>query len=308
MLLSRLPLVLLLIISSCQKSEFHHSGKALPNTGIDKLQLEDNLERLEKVTYLAVLTSVNGAVAGEAYGSFTFHKDQDFIVADMRLNDSGAVATQIQKVHLGKACPTEADDTNQDGYIDVIESGDVTGKVIIPLDNDISSQYGLLGSYPITDAWGSYVYSKTASFSQFYQDLFAEDLNPEDEVVKLTSPLGLIGKTVVVYGMEENFDLPETVATNNNLPAYQTLPIACGVITLVTDIPGTFEPDDITIGHVPAPPTPRVPGRNGPGNGPSSGNGTNSPNPEPNFPDDEPSDPYEGRECSGTSGKDCSEN
>lgn len=296
MFISRLSLVFLLIIGGCKSGG--GSGPTPPNVAVDKLEFEDNLEKLTTVTYMAELKPVNTAVAGEAYGSFTFHKDHDLIVADIRLNDSAPIATQIQKVHLGNACPTEADDTNNDGYIDVLESGQVTGQVIIPLDGDLSSQYGLLGKYPITDAWGSYVYSQTSSFSLFYKDLLEPDINPEDEVVKINSPLGLTGKTVVIYGMEEDVEMPETVATNNDLTPKQTLPIACGVITLVTDVPGTFEPDDITVGHVPAPQVqPRRPSRAG--SLPGSRPGSHPENPR------RPGSPNDGSECSGTLGKAC---
>lgn len=312
MLLSRLSLVLLLIISGCKGGD--GGGTNPPVVGIDKLGMyEDNLEKLDTVTYMAVLKPLNSAVAGDAYGSFTFHKDKDFIVADVRLNDSAPIVTQTQKVHLGNTCPTDADDTNGDGYIDVLEAEQVSGKVIIPLDGDISSQYGLLGMYPISDSWGAYVYSQTGSFTQFYQDLFDVDVNPDDEVVKLTSPLGLIGKTVLIYGMEEHVEMPESVASSNGLSPNLSLPIACGVITLVTQVPGTFEPDDITLGHVPAP-TPTRPGSFNPRPGSSNPRpGTYNPRPgRPNRPNrptrpgtTRPSNPNDGRECTGEIGKEC---
>jgi hypothetical protein len=323
-----------LLLTGCVSNESKLNSFASPTTNTDKLTFEDNLEILETVTYLAVLTPVNSAIAGNAYGSFTFHKDHDFIVANVRLNESSPIVTQIQKVHTGNACPTEADDLNGDGYIDVVESAEVTGNVIIPLDGDISSQYSLLGSYPISDAWGAYVYSKTASFSEFYKDLFDIDINPEDEVIKLTSPLGLVGKTVLIYGMKENLEIPSTVATNNDLLPHETLPIACGIITLVTDVPGTFEPDDITLGRVPGPrpqpgTTPRPGSNSQPGTNPRPGStsqpganphtgsphgphspGTTDPS-NPDLPPSEYPDPWtpvpdSGDECTGDIGKNCS--
>jgi hypothetical protein len=313
MLVSNLVLVLLilLIFSGCEDGS--RNGSQPPRSGMDSLEDPgNNLEKMDTVTYMAVLNPVNTAVAGEAYGSFTFHKDQDFIVANVWLNNSAPIVTQTQKVHLGTACPTEADDINFDGYIDVEEAGKVSGNVIIPLDGDISNQYSLLGMYPISDAWGAYVYSRTGSFSEFYQDLYDFDVNPDDEVVKMTGPLDLAGKTVLIYGMEEHVEMPETVATSNGLTPNQSLPIACGVITLVTEIPGTFEPDDITIGHVPAPiPQPTRPGSFNPGPG-SRNPRPGSYNPRPGRPNrptrpgtNHPSNPNADRECRGDVGKEC---
>jgi hypothetical protein len=270
----------------------------------------DNLEQLETVTYLAVLKPLNKKVAGETIGSFTFHKDKDFVVADLRVLGSAPNIIHAQNVHLGNACPDETADINQDGVVDVLEAEQITGNIVLPLDGDINSQYSLLGMFPIADNWGAYVYSQTASFRRFADDLKDEDEDLTDEVVKLgSSPVNLEGKVVMIQGVADDVILAELVATNGGLSANQTLPIACGVITKVTEIPGSFEPDDMPVGTTrsgnepsrtqPGNTNPTRPGGYHPGNGSSNGNGGTS-----------PLGPRRGgngnqSECPGRGGKDC---
>ena len=230
----------------------------------NKIYAED-LEKEETITYLAEFKPVNSLFAGEVSGSFTFHKKGDLIVANVRVSNSSANLTHLQKVLAGTSCPSETSDLNLDGFVDVLEAEVVSGKVIIPLDMDINDQYSLLGAYPISDAWGSYVYSKTASFLKFMEDLRLPDINPDDNVIKPDLPLGLSGKVIMLYGIPDEIVLPETVSTNDWLSSNQTLPIACGVIQKVLKIPGEFEPDDVIIGTIPRDnrnpiPAPRRPG------------------------------------------------
>lgn len=248
-------LSILLDLSACGQNISGDQNNS--NVSAEKLGITNEaIELQQNVTYMAVLNSLNSKVAENVSGSFTLHKESDFVVADMRVSGSAANIIHSQNVHVGIACPTIEADTNQDGIIDIVEARQYVGGVIIPLDGDINNQYSLLGMFPVADNWGSYIYSQTASFERLLEDLRSEDENLNDDVVKLgSSPLSLVGKAVIINGIGDDVILAQSVLTDAGLTANQSLPVACGIITKVVSIPGTFEPDDITIGTVRSGPT-----------------------------------------------------
>ena len=69
-------------------------------------------------------------------------------------------------------------DLNLDGFIDIIEAQKVLGRILIPLDADISSQNSGRNFYPLADLSGSYHYERVTSFKRFFNDLKSEDKNP----------------------------------------------------------------------------------------------------------------------------------
>jgi hypothetical protein len=63
------------------------------------------------------------------------------------------------------------------------------------------------------------------------KDLKKSDPNPDDAIVKLGDQELRLGKRhIIIHGVPEDTELPETVGTLNGLPATATLPIACGPI------------------------------------------------------------------------------
>jgi hypothetical protein len=180
--------------------------------------------------------------------SATFSKENDEFVADVRFSGSGLSAKTLheQRVHEVKRCPTTEDDLNQDGIIDAIEGEKVYGKVLIPLDADLSAQHLELGTYPYSDEFGNYLYSKITSFKKLITDLKSIDLNPKDYLIKLNSDedLKLDGRVVVIRGVGDQVNLPETCQTDARKNCSSTLPIACGVIRKVFNSPGVIINDD----------------------------------------------------------------
>lgn len=192
--------------------------------------------------YLGVFQQVNQVFSGPFAGAFTFSKDiaeEDFVV-DVRLTGGGAGVIHAQNVRTGWRCPTTADDQNQDGVIDALEGEAVYGKILIPLDGDLTTQAAHDGEFPIGDQYGNYLYERVASFNLFMDDL----RGPIDEnYVKLKSEESLVleGLVVVVHGIDEKFPLPSTVYSTDGRSPHQALPIACGVIGKVIEIPGQVE-------------------------------------------------------------------
>ena len=170
-----------------------------------------------------------GVARGKAY--FTIKNGQfTAMVSAMGLEPN---MIHPQHIHAAATCPSSSADVNGDGFVDVIEGVPFYGPILIPLDNNLASQ--ALGTFPTAvGIKGLLDYRATASLAALLADLNAPDPDPTDAVVKLNgAPLALETRHVVLHGVDANTPLPSTVATLPGLPAYLTLPVACGEIRLV---------------------------------------------------------------------------
>lgn len=200
-------------------------------------------------TYQAIFTPLNKTVSGHLNGSLTLVREKDDVVIDVRFSNGPASIIHSQNIHIGDRCPNEADDLNHDGYIDAEETALVVKEILIPLDDDITSQRMGLGTFPVSDEFGYYFWSRATPFPKLMEDLREEDINPTDEYVKLDSnkSLTMIGKVVVVRGVPETTPLPETVLGKGRLTPHQGIPVACAVIKRIGQIPGVIDQDHTTI-------------------------------------------------------------
>lgn len=191
--------------------------------------------------YQAKFITLNGHVNGTVPGTANFLRKEDKLYAYVRLFAGYPKAWHQQFVYTGSRCPTMNDDTNLDGFIDIAEAEAVVGKILIPMDSDISTQSSGARFYPLADLSGYYAYERITSFSRFLRDLQSPDANEKDDVVKLAPGEGLRiqGKVFMVLGVAETVMLPETVATKERRRPFQTLPVACGVFAKVAIQPGT---------------------------------------------------------------------
>lgn len=197
--------------------------------------------------YNAKFITLNPHVNGTIPGSATFFRKEEKFYAYVRLFAGGPRAWHQQFVYEGNRCPTTNDDTNLDGFIDVQEAEAVLGKIIIPLDSDIGTQSSGRRFFPLGDLSGYYHYERITNFRRFLSDLQGEDSDPADDTRKLAAdePLRITGKAVMVMGVVETVQLPETVASKGRHRAFQTLPIACGVFGKVEALPGEPYSDQI---------------------------------------------------------------
>ncbi|WP_111718844.1 CHRD domain-containing protein [Homoserinimonas sp. OAct 916] len=118
-----------------------------------------------------------------------------------------------QHIHAGTMCPVASDDVNHDGFVDVIEGLPKYGPILIPLDSNLGSFAPSL-DFPVSDASGSYTYSQKASKSHLQKEL--------KEALKLGN------RHVVIHGIDPAYPLPASVQSLPGLPAWATLPVACG--------------------------------------------------------------------------------
>lgn len=223
--------------------------------------------------YLAKFSTLNPHVVGTIPGSAQFIREDNRLSTFVRLFAGSPSIAHFQNVHSGNRCPTMNDDTNGDGFLDIQETLNVVGPVIIPLDWDIGSQLAGNRSWPKAFPNGSYEYTKTTSFDRFWDDLKSEDKNSEDNIAKLSPDESLVleGKVVIIQGVDETKTLPSTVAGYKQWTNFQTLPIVCGVLARYTEDPGVVYEEEI-----PGPIAPVEDGQDrpaGPGEGEDPGTG-----------------------------------
>jgi hypothetical protein len=167
---------------------------------------------------------------GVAHGKAHFSVRNGQFTASVDAEGAQVGMIHPQHIHSAAKCPPVTADVNHDGIVDVIEGVPFYGPILVPLDDDLASQAG--GSFPTASgARGLLRYTSSASFSAFLADLNAADPDPTDAVIKLGgAPLALESRHVVLHGVDPRTALPSSVATLPGLPAYLTLPIACGEI------------------------------------------------------------------------------
>ncbi len=187
-------------------------------------------------TYQAILTPLNLTAAGSSKGEALIRIRGDEVKIDVDGEKTPRRIIHWQHVHVGGSCPTPLNDINQDGFIDYVEAQASTGKILIPLDSDLSSQ-AADGVYPVSNHFGNYFYDEETSLARMLADLRAPDPVPGDDLVKLdpSDNLNLAGRAVMVHGVSRFFPLPATVTSQGGAPAHRTLPIACGVLVRVAD-------------------------------------------------------------------------
>lgn len=177
----------------------------------------------------AVLSPLNSSgVSGSA--TFTIDEDADELRIEVNAAGLEPDIIHMQHVHAGSSCPTAAVDENFDQFIDVLEGSLAYGGILVPLDDNPTTQN--LSGFPVADADGRLDYSGTAILSAMLADLHEPDTDPGDLVVKLpdTAGLDLDTRTVVLHGVDPTLPLPGSVATSAGNPPQATLPVACGEI------------------------------------------------------------------------------
>ena len=173
-------------------------------------------------TYVADLQPLNAGehqVGSESFSIPTAHgtavvklKGNDLTVT---INVDGVTPLTLhpQHIHAGSMCPSASDDVNNDSFVDVIEGLPKYGPVLISLDSNLRSFAPSL-DFPVADASGSYAYTQQASKSHLQKEL--------QEALKVGE------RHVVIHGIDPSNPLPATVQSLPGLPAWATLPVACG--------------------------------------------------------------------------------
>lgn len=186
----------------------------------DSAQNEESEQQDDQGTYQAILTPLNVSSSGSPSATATIRIRGDEVeVRNVADNTPKGIRHQ-QHVWTGRACPTPQNDTDLNGIIDYTEAKGALGTILIPLDNDLSSQTAG-GNYPVANSSGDYNYLERTSLARLSADLHAPDPAPNDDFSKLDPQdnLNLAGRAVVIHGVSGN----------------SSLPIACGILARVAD-------------------------------------------------------------------------
>jgi hypothetical protein len=174
-------------------------------------------EQVSEGNYRAILRSLNNSLSGfipTGVAEISITQDEAKV---MTLLDDDARVTHLQSIHVGTRCPELRDDRNKDGLIDIKEAYAVVGKVLIPLDGDLSSAEEGANLYPVGSG---FTYSEAVSLSELETDVRS----------RLKQNLNLAGRVILMHGVNGGTPLPETVQTMGTMLKQASIPIVCGVI------------------------------------------------------------------------------
>lgn len=124
-------------------------------------------------------------------------------------------------------CPTPADDQSGDGLVDVVEAIPLFGGILLPLDDDLSSQTENTASFT---AGTTIRYTNATTLTGLTTLLQRPDVNPSDQVFTYGAggEIDLENFVIVIHGTTELL-LP-TVRTFPGQTNQESLPVACGEI------------------------------------------------------------------------------
>lgn len=189
----------LAVLCSCGQKDF-------PN--YDPVE-EIRMER-EQGNYRAKFKNLNKKWAGQVrgYSILWLRGNQFYARVSIKTRMPGVL--HLQYIHEGARCPDSRDDINQDGILDREEVLLATGKILVPLDGDLTIQRGGAEDFPIANEEGSFVYDKATSFRYLMRDLRQKDYDFHDDYVRLSrnGELSLHERTIIIYGTAESPAMP----------------------------------------------------------------------------------------------------
>jgi hypothetical protein len=186
----------------------------------------------ERRVYVAELRPMNAETAGhETMGNAQFTIEGDRLTIEIDVEGAPPGIVHWQHFHGFKdgreaRCPTEAADKNGDHVVDLLETETASGTTMVPFDENPAAMDVAHGTYPKASATGSYTYTETVSLSEL-----GNAVSKAFDGAKVD----LARRVVFVHGVAPETKLPSSVASLGPIPAYVTLPIACGEIDEVAE-------------------------------------------------------------------------
>lgn len=179
--------------------------------------------------YRAEISALNETKIGTTpHGYVEFTRLGDNLHIKLEMFDTPANIQHWEHFHgfpdgRDATIPTQEQDTNQDGWIDLIETEAVSGTTMVPLDNAPHHMNIPHDEYPIADERGYYSYEKDIPYKALkrkFKDVFG------------TADLDLEKRVVYIHGVPRSLHIPDTVGgkISDTYDQYVTLPIAAGKI------------------------------------------------------------------------------
>lgn len=224
----------LILFAACGKASNDKSPQTTMSTDpqtteVDEVTVE---QQPDEGFYKAILTPLNTELAGQTSGTIEVRIQGDDFFVESRVNGSPIAVKHLQNILSGTKCPDNTSDINNDGIIDITESIPAAGKIIIPLDSDLSEQLDGIEYGPISNNAGNFVYRRSTTLSRVLAGLRSIDPDPRDHIIKLNpeEELNLSGRVVMVHGIKHTNPLATGIGSYGPFTAEQSLPIACGVL------------------------------------------------------------------------------
>lgn len=122
---------------------------------------------------------------------------------------------------------TMAQDTNHDGFIDLVETEPVSGTTMVPFDEAPQQLNIPNDNYPVANAKGHFEYNKEVAIDEFVRN-FKKAFND--------AKLELEKRVIYIHGVPNDLVLPDTVqGMVGHYDQHVTLPIAGGKIEKISD-------------------------------------------------------------------------
>jgi len=220
--LSVLGIIFLSLVLSCSKQS---SGGG---EGLSLLQLPDF-----DGTYVIDFKPLNSSLSGMTLGSGKVNLISDHFSIGFDVKDSPSNTFHKQGLYYAKRCPTELDDSNQDGFLDELELSTILGDLILKLDSEFGLNADDEGIYPQSDTFGHYIFYKEESFSKIKSYVFSPEMIPYDHVRKLTPEEEVLRPdelVIVLFGLPEDAYLPGSIRSLGIENDRSSFPIACSNI------------------------------------------------------------------------------
>ncbi len=189
---------------------------------------DDPAEVPPAMGYRATITSINDTLtAGDVKGTVNITRVGDSLTFAAAL--SGLVPGKMYLMHLHGSsdstfdaqCASMEQDTNGDGFVDLIETHAVSGITMIPFHQNPVSLTIQDTTYPRALENGTITYANTVSHSAMVSAAKAKyDLQE----------FALDRMVVYVHGADSSDAVPETVQSLPEVPAAVTVPIGCGEV------------------------------------------------------------------------------
>ncbi len=167
------------------------------------------------------------AIGTAAHGSALFTINGDQLTINIEMFDTPANLQHWEHFHGfpdGKdaAIATSAQDVNHDGFIDLPETGAVSGTTMVPFDAAPHEMNIPNDNYPVSDANGYFAYTKVVPLAA---------LDAQFKATFDDNELALDKRVIYIHGVTDDVALPDTVAgAVGHYSTHVTLPIAVGKI------------------------------------------------------------------------------
>lgn len=184
---------------------------------------QENANELTEERFVGTFDEVNPKLGAPPVGMVSIRRKGDQLEFNLR---GTGFDRKMHLVHIHgfaeadpreAVCPTMEADTNEDGFVDLIETRPIAGVTMVPFTDDPASLKIQADTYPKPNEDGKATY---------HQSVDLKALESAMEETFGTSPA--LGRRVVfIHGVPEGTQLPDTVGSLEGVPAEVTIPVAC---------------------------------------------------------------------------------